>query len=108
MPGVLNAVPVAFDTYTDAATALFTQPRQSFTVTLAANAAAYYKLGFIPHPGIANTRDVTWEHNEHHMIPGIATFRDPAAEGLPPGSLFAGIQFRRVTMTGASPVVTVA
>src|SRR4051812_15584220 len=107
MPGVLNAQQVTSTTWTDEATARFAQPRQSFTVTLAANAAAYYQLGYV-RAGIANTQDATFEHNEHHMIPGIAVFRDPAAEGLPPGSLFAAIRFRALDAGATFPVVTVA
>lgn len=88
--------------YEDATTVAFSYARPSFSVQVY-NAGVYYQLGALS-PG---RRDIDWEVGEHFSGPALLSFRDPAAEGLPPGSQFAAIRFRS-SAAGVPAAVTVA
>lgn len=89
MPVNLNNVATQ-DAYADALTVLFARPRPAFTVQIA-NSSVYYQLA-IADP--MNPRVPLWEDREHFITPAWFQFRDPAIEGFPDGSHFAGVRFR--------------
>jgi len=100
--GALNNVATQ-NTYVDALTVVFAYERpRGFTVQVN-NAAVFYQLAW----RFPTQRDYTWESGEHFIQPAIAGFRDPVTEGLPPGSVFAGIRLRSGA-TGVPARVTVA
>lgn len=104
----LNAQQVFTDQYTDASTVIFAAPRRAFGVTVT-NGAVMYQLGWVDDVRYG-TRDVTWEHLEHQLLPSMNQFTDTAGEGLPPMSWFAGIRFRSPVFVGSpitAAVVTV-
>jgi len=102
MPYPLNNVATQ-DAYNDSVTtALFPLPRASFSV-IVSNAAVFYQLAGL---GPAD-REAAWEPTEHQALPSLLSFRDPVAEGLPPGTKFAGIRFRSAA-SGVPARVTVA
>lgn len=90
MPAQLNNVNTA-NAYTAALTVTFARGRPGFATNVN-NAAAFYVLAYM-FPG---DREPTWmpDGAETYMTPAFSTFRDVTHEGLPAGSLFAGIKFR--------------
>lgn len=100
--GQLNNA-VTQDNYADALTVLFAIPRQAFTMNVS-NKAIFYRLAVVGKS--ASSRDVSWEINEHQLVPSLSAFRDPSQEGFPPGSRFIGVQVRSAAV-GIPASVTV-
>lgn len=103
MPPFFNNVSTQ-NTYVDALTAQFT-PRKEFTCHVFNN-AIYYQLGYVRegYPGDS----VTWENGEHQLAPSYTNFRNPQGEGLPPGTLFAGIRVRSAVTNAVAQVTVIA
>lgn len=92
------------DAYTDALTVIFARPRGTFSLHVY-NKAAFYKLGYV-YLDQSNTQDVQFESGEHYIIPTTSAFESTVKEGLPPDTIFAGIQLRSGA-TGQPSRVTV-
>lgn len=90
------------DAYTDALTVVFGYPRAGFSAQVT-NAAVTYQVAIVSPTG----RDYVWESTDHFTVPSLLNFRDPAQEGFPQGSKFAGIRFKSAA-AGAPGRVTVA
>jgi hypothetical protein len=90
------------NTYVDALTVQFAFPRPAFSVNVF-NAAIMYQVAVFGPAG----REANWEGGEHRLDPSLSTFDDPAGEGFPPGSKFAGIRIRSA-LSGVPAIVTVA
>lgn len=85
----LNNVSTA-NTYTDTTTAIFGRGRPGFTMDVN-GAAVYYILAWM-NPG---DREPTWaDQDEVFKVPSFNSFNDVEKEGLPPGTMFAGIKVR--------------
>jgi hypothetical protein len=67
----------------------FPYPRKSFSAQVY-NSGAYYQLAVADITG----RSLVWQPDEAFTATAMLAFVDPAEEGFPPGSLFAGIRFR--------------
>jgi hypothetical protein len=67
----------------------FPYPRKSFSAQVY-NSGAYYQLAIADITG----RSLVWQPDEAFTATAMLAFVDPAEEGFPPGSLFAGIRFR--------------
>lgn len=80
------------DTFVDALTVVFARPRETFALHVS-NKAAIYKLGYV-YKDQTNALDVQFESGEHYIIPTTSAFESTVKEGLPPDTLFAGIQLR--------------
>lgn len=89
------------NTFVDALTVIFPRGRPSFAVNVS-NAGVYYTVAIIS----TSAREPSWENLEHFLLPSLNTFRDPVAEGFPPGSPFSGIKFRSA-VAGVPARVTV-
>lgn len=91
MPAFLNNV-LTQDTYVDALTVTFRVPRKLFTFHVY-NKAVNFQLGVVEGRQF-NTLDVQWDPQDRFVGPALNVFDNPEDEGLPPGSLFAGIRIR--------------
>lgn len=101
-------MPVAFlnaastqNAYSDALTVQFPFSRRAFSLNVF-NAAIMYQVGVYGPAG----RDISWEVAEHRLDPSLSSFDDPAQEGFPPGSSYAGIRLRSA-LTNTPAIVTV-
>lgn len=91
------------DNYVDALTVVFARPRPSFSMNVS-NKSVYYRLAVVGTS--VSSRDISWEMNEHQLVPSLNTFRNPESEGFAPDTRFIGVQVRS-SAAGVPASVTV-